>query len=126
VAAPDARRTQVLHRLDPRTGRLSDKPLLAVAGFELVPEFVANEEWVLGIRLQGDGEVTRLRDEGMKALQAEVDRRLPGAVNRIRPPRRAAGLGCAGSARAAHDKPANRIDFWTRVEKFLVRSIPPR
>jgi dipeptidyl aminopeptidase/acylaminoacyl peptidase len=88
VSAPDARRTQVLHTLDPRSGKLSDKPLLAVAGFDLEPSFIANDDKVLGIRFPVDAEVTQWWDEGMKAVQAAVDQRLPGAVNRITPPRR--------------------------------------
>ncbi len=118
VAAPDARRTQVLHTLDPRTGRLSDKPLLAVAGFDLVPEFVANDERVLGIRFQVDAEVTQWWDEGMKALQAEVDRRLPGTVNRITPPRRGDSpwvLVASGS-----DQQPTRWYAWHRGERRAV------
>lgn len=118
VAAPDARRTQVLHTLDTRTGQLSDKPLLAVAGFDVQPSFVADDNKVLGIRLQADAEVTQWWDEGMKALQAEIDRRLPATVNRITPPRR--GDSPFVLVASWSDQQPTRWFAWNRSERRLV------
>lgn len=78
-----------LHTLDPKSGALAAKALLAVNGFDLRPRFVAADDGrVLGIRFDADAEVTQWWDPGLKALQAEVDKLLPATANRITPPRR--------------------------------------
>ncbi len=118
VAAPDARRTQVLHTLDTRSGKLSEKPLLAVAGFDLRPAFVARDDKLLGIRIQVDAELTQWWDEGMKALQAEVDRRLPATANRITPPRR--GDSPFVLVQSWSDQQPSRWYAWHRADRRLV------
>lgn len=77
-----------VHTYDPAADRLSERPLLAVARYDIHPQFIANESKLLGLRFNADAEVTVWLDEDMKALQAEVDRKLPATGNMITPPRR--------------------------------------
>jgi acetyl esterase/lipase len=118
VAAPDARGFQALHTLDTRSGTLSAKPLLALAGFDVQPVFVANDDKVLGIHVQADAEVTQWWDEGMKALQAELDQRLPNTINRITPPRRGASPWVLVTSWS--DQQPTRWQVWHRGDKRMV------
>lgn len=88
VSAHGGRDTLGLHTLDARSGELSAKPLLVVAGFDIAPQFVATDDKILGVRFEADAEITQWWDEEMKALQARVDKVLDGTVNRLTPPRR--------------------------------------
>ncbi len=80
----------VLHTYDPAARRRSDKPALALTGFDVQPEFVHTHDKVLGVRTVTDAEVTVWFDPAMKALQEWLDQRLPGTANRISVPWRAA------------------------------------
>lgn len=80
----------VLHTYDPAARRRSDKPALALAGFDVRPEFVQTHDKLLGVRTVTDAEVTVWFDPAMKALQEWLDQRLPGTTNRISVPWRAA------------------------------------
>lgn len=85
--APPGRDTQALYEWDPATGEPPAKPLLAVAGFDVHPhERVWRGERLLGLRFLADAEVTWWFDEGMKRLQADVDRLLPVTTNQLTPP----------------------------------------
>ncbi len=85
--------TEALYRFDPATGRAEAEPLVSVRGFdiggELVEDFRAHK--VLGVHYDADAAGTAWFDPAMKALQAKIDARLPGLVNRIDP----ADCGCA-------------------------------
>ena len=77
--------TRVLTRFDFASGRPAREPMVDVAGFDfeggLVSEHAGGR--TLGVRAHGDAETTVWFDARMKALQDEVDRRLPGRVNRL-------------------------------------------
>jgi dipeptidyl aminopeptidase/acylaminoacyl peptidase len=88
VTARVARDTDAVYTYDPATDRLSDKPLIASAQFDIAPDFIASDDKLLGWRFTVDGAVTQWLDEGMKAHQAEVDKLLPSTANMLSPPRR--------------------------------------
>ena len=82
-----------LYRIDLSTGVTEAQPLVSAKGFdirgELVEDFRAHK--VLGVHYDADAAGTVWFDAGMKALQAKIDARLPGLVNRID----LADCGCA-------------------------------
>ncbi len=77
--------TSVLTRFDFERKAPAQEPTVTVPGFdfngELVNEFKGGR--TLGVRTTNDAEITLWFDAGMKAVQEEVDRRLPGRVNRL-------------------------------------------
>ena len=80
---PDGMR--VLTRFDFAAGRPADDTMVDVPGFDFSGELITDPEGgrLLGVRTLTDGEITVWTDVRMKALQEEVDRRLPGRVNRL-------------------------------------------
>jgi dipeptidyl aminopeptidase/acylaminoacyl peptidase len=59
-------------------------PLVSTPGFDFEGQLIIEPGGgVTGVRVHADAETTVWFDEGMKQLQAWVDRRLPGRVNRI-------------------------------------------
>jgi dipeptidyl aminopeptidase/acylaminoacyl peptidase len=87
LARPN-RDTLAVYTYDPATDRLGDKPLLAQDRYDLSPDFIADDRKLLGLRIVTDAEVTVWLDDEMKALQAEIDKRLPDTANMIDVPRR--------------------------------------
>jgi acetyl esterase/lipase len=77
--------TRVLARYDFERQAPALEPTVTVPGFDfnggLVNEFKGGH--TLGVRTVSDAEVTFWFDAGMKAVQEEVDRRLPGRINRL-------------------------------------------
>lgn len=59
------------------------EPLVRVQGFDFQGDVVAAGGRVLGVRIEHDAETTAWFHPSLKHLQAEVDLRLPGKVNRI-------------------------------------------
>ena len=82
-----------LYRYDLATGQPETEPLVSAEGFDidatLVNDYRAHR--VLGVHYEADAAGTAWFDPAMKALQAKVDARLPGLINRIDP----ADCGCA-------------------------------
>lgn len=75
----------VLFQLDPKTAEQGREPLVSTAGydFEGEPIFDAEAQRLLGVRFETDAEGTAWIDPTMKALQADIDAKLPGSVNLI-------------------------------------------
>ena len=84
---------RALYRYDLAAGHVEAEPLVSARGFDidgqLVNDFHAHK--VLGVHYDADAPGTVWFDPAMKALQARIDARLPGLVNRIDP----ADCGCA-------------------------------
>ncbi|MDM4767309.1 prolyl oligopeptidase family serine peptidase [Pelomonas sp. SE-A7] len=59
------------------------EPLVRVEGFDFEGQVVAEQGRVLGIRVEHDAETTVWFEPALKAIQAAVDKRLPGKVNRL-------------------------------------------
>lgn len=119
VSATDARGMQALFRLDRQRGVLEDKPVLAVQGFDIKPQFVASDDRVLGLRLQADAEVTQWWDDELKAVQAEIDRRLASTVNRVTPPRRGSSPWLL--VESFSDRQPMQYLLWNRKDRRFVR-----
>lgn len=73
----------VLSKLDPEAGQPVSPPLLQAAGFDIDARLLHQGGQLLGVRYQTDAEDTIWYDERMKAFQEEVDKRIPGRINRI-------------------------------------------
>ncbi len=119
VAAPDSRGFQSLYTLDRDSGALASRPLLALAGFDAQPVLVARDDKVLGVRVQADAEATQWWDEGMKALQADIDARLTTGVNRVTPARR--GNSPYVLVESFSDQSPSRWYLWHRTDRKLTQ-----
>lgn len=69
--------------LDPATGQRSEKPLAAVKGFDLQPQFITGRNKLLGLRYTIDAEITQWLDADALALQARIDGLLQATANRL-------------------------------------------
>ncbi|MCE2658619.1 MAG: prolyl oligopeptidase family serine peptidase [Rubrivivax sp.] len=76
---------RVLSRYDTERQAPSSQPVLSTPGFDFMGELLVAPGGgpVVGVRVQVDAETTVWFDEGMKRLQAVVDQRFPGRVNRV-------------------------------------------
>jgi dipeptidyl aminopeptidase/acylaminoacyl peptidase len=76
---------EAVFRLDPQTGRSDGEPLFSTPGYDFSGGFITDPASgkLLGVRYTTDAPGTLWMDAGMKAVQAEVDGRLPGSVNLI-------------------------------------------
>ena len=88
---PDAYGSRSIYRLDPATGLPEKEAFVHIEGFDeslgdkdgtaLIGDHHAHR--LLGVHYEADAPGTAWLDPAMKALQAKVDERLPGLVNRI-------------------------------------------
>lgn len=74
-----------LYRFDFASGRPENEPLVSTPGFDFAGQLVGShgDGRTLGVRTTTDAELTVWFDPRLKQLQAEVDARLPGRVNRM-------------------------------------------
>jgi len=74
-----------LVRYDPARKAPMEEATVQVKGFDFSGDLVVDEAdgRTVGVRVLADGETTVWLDPALKALQADVDQRLPGRVNRI-------------------------------------------
>ncbi|MDP2004308.1 MAG: prolyl oligopeptidase family serine peptidase [Rubrivivax sp.] len=75
----------VLKRFDFSTGRPETAALVSTPGFDFAGNVLTETEGgpFLGVRVDTDAEVTVWTDARLKAVQAAIDQRLPGRVNRL-------------------------------------------
>ena len=84
LAEEGAARTSVLTRFDFATGKPSAESIARTPGFDFEGALIfAKGSRLVGIRLVTDAETTVWLEPGMKRIQAAVDQKLPGHVNRI-------------------------------------------
>lgn len=88
VSAPDRRDsdgTTALFRIDSATRAPEAEPLVVLKGFDFVgaPLFDGASGKLLGVRYLADAQGTVWLDAGAQAVQASIDKRLPGLVNLI-------------------------------------------
>jgi dipeptidyl aminopeptidase/acylaminoacyl peptidase len=76
-----------LRTLDLATGKVSRDALVATPGYDFAGKLIQDKR-LLGVRLTTDARATVWFDPAMKAMQAAVDRALPGTVNLISVPAR--------------------------------------
>jgi dienelactone hydrolase len=76
-----------LFRLDLATGQPEPRAIMSMPGFDFNGDLV--QDWrdhkVLGVHYESDAAGTVWLDPAMAALQAKVDARIPGLINRIDP-----------------------------------------
>ncbi|WEF31454.1 alpha/beta hydrolase family protein [Pseudoduganella chitinolytica] len=77
-----------IFKIDLQTGTIGTQPVLRVDGFDFSGHLVADATRLLGVRYQGDARDTAWFDPAFKAIQADVDAKLPGTANLIGVPRR--------------------------------------
>jgi dienelactone hydrolase len=84
----DEARTSALYRFDAQALKLEPEPLVGVTGFDFrgQPIFDHARQRLLGVHYLGDAAGTAWFDDEMKQLQARIDKRLPGVVNRLHVP----------------------------------------
>jgi dipeptidyl aminopeptidase/acylaminoacyl peptidase len=82
---PGLAQTVGLYRYDLTTGKLEDKPLFSIEGFDFHGQLVLNAAGtqLAGVHYEGDGPGTVWFEAGMKAHQARVDKLLPTTYNRL-------------------------------------------
>lgn len=77
--------TLAIYPLDRATHQLVQPPIVSAPGYDLNARMVFDpaSDQLLGVHIETDAVGTVWLDPGMKALQAQVDRLLPGTVNRL-------------------------------------------
>lgn len=75
-----------LHVLDLATGKVDPEPLVSLGDFDFSGNMVYSNKRLLGLHYLGDARGSVWFDEGMKVVQAEVDRKLPQLINLVTPP----------------------------------------
>ena len=88
VAASKGQDKSAVHTLDLATGKLSDKPLINADDYDFNGRLIMGKQGLLGFRMVAEAESTLWLDPAMKALQAEIDRQLPGTINLLSVPTR--------------------------------------
>ena len=84
---------EALFVADVVTGKIADVPVISARGFDLDPVLIEDrrQHKVIGVRYQTDAEGVAWFDDDMKAVQARLDKQLPGRINRLVP----ASCGCS-------------------------------
>lgn len=74
-----------LFQLDPRTGEHAREPLVVTPGYDYDGRLIFDPDArrLLGVRYETDAMGTAWIDPAMKAVQADIDAKLPGTVNLI-------------------------------------------
>jgi dipeptidyl aminopeptidase/acylaminoacyl peptidase len=88
VAARPKRDLAALYVYDPVADRLADKPMLAVAQYDVEPHLIQAQGRLLGAQFTADAQVTHWFDATMRQHQADIDKALPNTSNLLQPPRR--------------------------------------
>lgn len=84
----DEARTTALFRFDPKALKLEPQPLFGVKGFDFNGRLIFDhsKRQLLGVQYLGDAAGTVWFADEMKQLQARIDKRLPGFINRLHVP----------------------------------------
>jgi len=74
-----------LYEVDPTTLQLADQPLISSPGYDFSGQLIYDTQakQVMGVHYETDAHGTVWMDPGMRALQAQIDKLLPGTINRI-------------------------------------------
>ena len=84
-ATKQGARTSAVFRYDPETGKVSDKPLVSVKGYDFDGhvQFDPDSKKLIGITYESDAQGAIWFDPALKADQEAVDKLLPGTVNTL-------------------------------------------
>ena len=77
--------TLALYEVDPTTLKLADQPFISTPGYDFSGYLVYDTQAkrVMGVHYETDAHGTVWMDPAMRALQAQIDKLLPGTINRI-------------------------------------------
>ncbi len=111
-----------LTRFNFQTGAPEAAPVLDTPGFDFTGELVTEGDGgqALGLRITTDAQTTVWFDAGLAAVQAEVDQRLPGLINRMscRP---CSGPEMAVLVRSSSDRHPGLISlYWPAQKRWRV------
>lgn len=73
-----------LHTFDIKLGKVNPVPLVSLKDFDFRGSLVQTQDKLLGVNFVADALSTEWFDPHMKAVQAEVDKLLPGTVNTLK------------------------------------------
>lgn len=76
----------VLYTLDPVSAQISDRPVLALAQFDIAPQLLWHKNRLVGAQVRADARTTVWFDEVFKAVQAKIDAKLPATTNLLQIP----------------------------------------
>jgi dipeptidyl aminopeptidase/acylaminoacyl peptidase len=88
VISNKAKDRAAVHTFDFATGKVSDKPLIQIDGYDFRGNLIMRGDKLLGVRYVRDGAGTLWFDPAMQQMQEEVDKLLPHTVNLIDLPTR--------------------------------------
>jgi dipeptidyl aminopeptidase/acylaminoacyl peptidase len=88
VVANAGKDKQAVYTFDPQTGKMADKPLVQLEGYDFRGELIMGKDKLLGIRHLTESLGTNWLDKDMQALQDHIDEILPNTVNLLTPPAR--------------------------------------
>jgi dipeptidyl aminopeptidase/acylaminoacyl peptidase len=88
VTASAGKNTTALYTYDFNRNALSSEPIVSSKSYDIHPTLIRTSQKLLGVRYKVDGEVTQWFDAEMKAVQADVDKRLTQTANQISVPLR--------------------------------------
>ncbi|TFW29951.1 alpha/beta hydrolase family protein [Duganella callida] len=83
VSSRNGKDQAAVYRYDLQQNALEAEPLITVPGFDADGYFIVDDSKLLGYRINTDSENTVWFDPAVKAIQAEVDARLPDTINTI-------------------------------------------
>jgi len=83
VRAHAGKDAAALHTLDLATGKINPQGVVVMPGYDFDGGLVSRRGQVLGASIETDAPGQVWFDKGMQAIQQEVDKQLPGAVNMI-------------------------------------------
>ena len=85
VVSNHGRDTSGLYHFDTATGKLDAEPVIQLKNYDFDGNLIlaADHETVLGVRYETSEWITTWFDEGMRQLQAKVDKALPSTINQI-------------------------------------------
>jgi dipeptidyl aminopeptidase/acylaminoacyl peptidase len=81
VVATRGRDMSALYRYDTATGKLDEQPIVNLDGYDFQGRLVIREGKLLGVHYVRDGEGTVWLDPELKAMQQDIDKRLPNLAN---------------------------------------------
>ena len=83
VSADHGHDLTALYRYDSATGKLDDQPLVNLDGYDFRGHLVIRDGKLVGVHYLRDGEGTVWLDPGLKAMQEDIDKRLPNLANMV-------------------------------------------
>lgn len=117
--AKEERNTRALYVYDTHAGHFQSKPLLATDLVDVYPELLVVQGRTVGLRYKIDATETAWLDPALKGIQAAVDKRLPGRVNEVSPPRSTASTDVVLVESYSDRVPPSYFLYDVKTEKLI-------